>query len=202
MGYSSCEITMGNMDYHTLMLIKNKLGGSVKLRSGVKAYRWRMHNKMGMINLVNRVNGNIRNSKRIPAFIKVCTIFNITYIPAVALLKSSAWFAGFFDSDGAITAKFHTQSPSITISVCNKDRVDVEPFLIFDGNICFSKSGYGHYIWYVSSKSNVTSMLDYFKENPSRSHKLARLTLINQFYTLRDLKAHKNIIDNISLNNR
>jgi ubiquinol-cytochrome c reductase cytochrome b subunit len=81
-GYSSCEITMDKLDYHTLMLIKNKLGGSVKLRSGVNAYRYRLHNREGMIQLVNMVNGNIRNSKRIPAFIKVCTVLNINYIPA------------------------------------------------------------------------------------------------------------------------
>ncbi len=35
------------------------------------------------------------------------------------------------------------------------------------------------------------NMLEYFKTNPSRSHKLARLLLVNQFYTLRDLKAHQ-----------
>ena len=44
-------------------------------------------------------------------------------------------------------------------------------------------------------------MLDYFKTYPSRSHKLARLSLVNQFYSLRELKAHKDT-ENISLTNR
>jgi hypothetical protein len=44
-------------------------------------------------------------------------------------------------------------------------------------------------------------MLEYFKVNPSRSHKLARLTLVNQFYTLRDLKAHQDT-SNTPLHNR
>jgi hypothetical protein len=33
-GYASCEITMGIEDEHALMQIKQKLGGSVKSRSG------------------------------------------------------------------------------------------------------------------------------------------------------------------------
>lgn len=201
LGHSSCEITMSKNDYPTLMSIKNKLGGSVKLRSGVNAYRYRLHNKQGMINLVNRVNGNIRNSKRIPAFIKVCTNLNICYTPAKPLTKSNAWFSGFFDADGTIVAKFDTQSPILTISVSNKDIVDVEPFLLFNGNTYYSKGVYGHYIWSISSKSDIMNMLEYFKTNPSRSHKLARLSLVNQFYTLRDLKAHQ-ITSNTLLYNR
>lgn len=42
----------------------------------------------------------------------------------------------------------------------------------------------------------LKNMLDYFKMHPSRSHKLARLSLINQFYILRDFKAHKDV-DNV-----
>ena len=85
LGYCSCEITMDKHDYHTLMSIKNKLGGSVTLRSGVNAYRYRLHNRIGMIDLINRINGNIRNSQRVPALIKVCNNLNITYIPAPLL---------------------------------------------------------------------------------------------------------------------
>ncbi len=137
---------MGVNDYHTLMSIKNKFGGSVKLRSGVKAYRYRLHNKEGLVNLVNSVNGNIRNSKRVPAFIKVCTNLNITYIPAEALTTSNAWFSGFFDADGTITAKFETQSPTIAISISNKEIADVQPFLLFKGSTYYSKGVYGHYV--------------------------------------------------------
>jgi ubiquinol-cytochrome c reductase cytochrome b subunit len=187
-GYTSCEITMDSNDYHTLMSIKNKLGGSVKLRSGSNSYRYRLHNIQGMINLVNRVNGNIRNSKRVPAFIKVCNILEITYIPAIILTTSNAWFSGFFDSDGTITAKF--DKGNITISVSNKAKIDVEPFLIFNGAIYYSKGNYGHYVWQISSRSDIRNILEYFKLCPSRSHKLARLVLVNQFYSLRDIKAH------------
>jgi hypothetical protein len=154
-----------------------------------------------MINLINRINGNIRNSQRIPALMKVCSVLNINYIPAVPLTPTNAWYSGFFDTDGSITAKFDSPSPTIIISVSNKYRIDVEPFLYFNGNVYFSKGLYGHYSWQISSKSDVLNMLEYFKINPSRSHKLSRLSLVNQFYTLRDLKAHKDTAD-LSLSNR
>jgi len=199
--YSSCEITMDKYDYHTLMLIKNKLGGSIKLRSGVNVYRYRLHNKEGMIDLINRINGNIRNSQRIPAFMKVCNVLDIIYIPAVPLTPTNAWYSGFFDTDGTITAKFDNLSPTITITVSNKHRIDIEPFLNFNGNVYFNKGLYGHYVWQISSKSDILNMLNYFKINPSRSHKLTRLSVVNQFYTLRDLKAHMETA-NLSLSNR
>jgi hypothetical protein len=88
-------------------------------------------------------------------------------------------------------AKFNILSPTIIISVANKYRFDVEPFLLFFGNIFYSCSGYGHYIWSISSRSDVENILKYFKLYPSRSHKMARLNIVNQFYSLRDIKANK-----------
>lgn len=190
-GYSSCEITMDKYDEHTLLSIKNKLGGSVKLRSGVNAFRYRLHNREGMINLVNRINGHIRNSKRVPQLMKVCKLLNIPFIDPFPLTLQNAWYSGFFDSDGCIYAKFNTSSPTIIISISNKSKVDVEPFLIFNGNVYYDKSGYGHYIWSISSSSDILNILSYFKVYPSRSHKLARLHLIKAFYSLKRLDAHK-----------
>ena len=40
---------MGQEDLACLRYIQNKLGGSVKLRSGAKAYRYRQHNTPSMI---------------------------------------------------------------------------------------------------------------------------------------------------------
>lgn len=58
--YASLEITMDISDEHALNKIKQKLGGSVKLRTG----GYRLHHKKGMLNLISRINGLIRNSKR------------------------------------------------------------------------------------------------------------------------------------------
>jgi ubiquinol-cytochrome c reductase cytochrome b subunit len=77
-GYTSCEITVALKDEKLLRIIQNKIGGSIKIRSGVKAIRIRFQNKLLMISLTERVNGFIYNSVRIPQFARVCDILNIS----------------------------------------------------------------------------------------------------------------------------
>ncbi|RYE16101.1 MAG: hypothetical protein EOP34_00320 [Rickettsiales bacterium] len=79
-GYPSCEITMSLQDEHALAIIKQKLGGSIKLRSGVKALRYRLHNKKGMTELINRINGKIRHTSRIKQLELICINLNIKII--------------------------------------------------------------------------------------------------------------------------
>lgn len=74
-GYGSCEITMSLQDEHALAIIKQKLGGSIKLRSGVKVLRYRLHNNKGMIDLITRINGNIRHSSRLKQLEIVCLCY-------------------------------------------------------------------------------------------------------------------------------
>jgi hypothetical protein len=71
---------MGLHDEHALAIIKQKLGGSIKLRSGVKALRYRLHNKKGMIELINRINGNIRHTSRIKQLESICLTLGINII--------------------------------------------------------------------------------------------------------------------------
>ena len=71
-GYISCEITMALPDEHVLFIIKQKLGGSIKLRSAAKAVRYRLHNKNGIIELINRINGNIRQTSRLKQLESIC----------------------------------------------------------------------------------------------------------------------------------
>lgn len=75
--YSSCEITVGLADERMLRIIQNKIGGSIKPRSGVKAIRWRLHNRAGMLELINRVNGYIRHSARLLQLNLVCAVLNV-----------------------------------------------------------------------------------------------------------------------------
>jgi hypothetical protein len=197
-GDCSCEITTDKNNEHTLMSIKNKLGGSIKSRSSSNSYRYRLHHRSGMTDLLNRINGNIRNSKRVPQLMKVCSLMGIPYIPAMPLTTDNAWTSGFFDGAGTISAKFDSLYPTVTISIPNNLKVDVEPLLIFNGSISYSKSGHGHpcgYVWSITRQSDINNMLQYFKLNPSRSHKLSRIHLVNKFYSLLLLKAHQQPIE-------
>jgi len=68
---------MGLEDLPLLRYIQNKLGGSVKQRSGAKAYRYRLHNREGVSGVLCKVNGNIRNSVRILQLHRLCQHFGI-----------------------------------------------------------------------------------------------------------------------------
>lgn len=79
-GYASLEIVMETRDKHCLYQVKQKFGGSVKLRSGVKWLRYRLHHKKGLLDLINAVNGQIRNPVRLLQLNKICESYNIPFI--------------------------------------------------------------------------------------------------------------------------
>jgi hypothetical protein len=64
-------------DKHCLYQIKQKFGGSVKLGAGDNHLRYRLHHKAGLLNLINAVNGLIRNPVRILQLGKICINYNI-----------------------------------------------------------------------------------------------------------------------------
>nr|ALO20944.1 putative LAGLIDADG homing endonuclease [Microglena monadina] len=113
-GYASLEITMDIHDEYALNKVKQKLGGSVKRRSGAGAFRYRLHHKLGILNLLGRISGNIRNSQRIAQLQKMCILYKIPYKDPVKLTLHSSWFAGFFDADGTITYSMKKGWPQLT----------------------------------------------------------------------------------------
>jgi hypothetical protein len=190
-GYASCEITMGLQDEHALAIIKQKLGGSVKLRSGTKAIRYRLHNKKGMIDLINRINGNIRHTSRLKQLESVCLLLNIPIIYPSNITINNGWFSGFFDADGTITYSIKNNYPQLTISVTNKLLIDVINYKnIFNGNIYFDKGQNGYYKWSIQSISDINFFKKYLLKYPSRSNKKHRLFLTDQYYNLLNLKAY------------
>ena len=197
-GYSSCEITVALADERILRIIQNKLGGAIKVRSGVKAIRWRLHNRSGMINLINRINGYIRHTSRLVQLNQVCAALNIVMLTPDILHKKHGWFAGFFDADGTIGyyLKGVYNNPQLTISVTNKLYVDVLHFKnCLGGDIYFDKSKNGYYKWQIQSQSNINTFLDYTKDCPVQSIKRNRLFLVKEYYRLIDLDAHKALED-------
>ena len=191
--YVSCEITMSLHDEYALRYIQNKLGGSIKLRSGTKAIRYRLHNKNGMINIINRINGKIRHTARLKQLNLVCSVLDIEFLLPDKLHDKHGWFSGFFDAEGTITFSFKGSYliPQLTISVCNKLLIDIYYFKeILGGNIYYDRSLNGHYKWSIQSKEDILSFLKYIRYCPSRSIKSKRLFLVNQYYQLKDIKAY------------
>lgn len=207
--YTALEITVPLEDEKMLKLIQNKFGGSVKLRSGAKAIRYRLTNKQGMITLVNAVNGNIRNSTRFVQFNKICNILNIKVIDPLSLNFNNAWFSGFFDADGTINFYYRNKEnkysieqknfrPQLTISVSNKYKVDLEYYKdIFGGEIHFDKSKNGTFKWSINNEELHMVYYNYNKLNPSKSHKGKRLFLLDKFYYYYNLKAFREPNDSL-----
>jgi hypothetical protein len=185
-GYASLEIVTQLRDKNCLFQIKQRLGGSIKLRSGDNHLRYRMHHKKGMLDVISAVNGEIRNPIRLLQLNKICDKYNIPLNQISPLTYENGWLSGFMDSDGSIYLNEESAQMYITAGQKNKYLLDMLCNL-YGGTVYIEKNSYK---WVVFKKSEVTKLLDYFKLCPCRSAKDKRIKSIKKFYELRSLKAH------------
>ena len=189
-GYASLEITMDIRDEHALQIVKNVYGGSIKLRSGAHALRYRLHHKLGLLKLINDVNGEIRNSHRLVQLNKICYKYGLVLIYPDKLTFDNAWLSGFFDGDGTVSInKTNTQ---LSISVSQKTSELLQPLIeLYGGNLYIDRSSSQAFKWYITKREDILKLIDYFKLYTPKSAKKNRLYLIPKYYELKDLKAHK-----------
>ena len=187
-GYASLEIIMETRDKHCLYLIKQKFGGSVKVKSNVNWLRYRLHHKKGLILLVDKVNGFLRNPARILQLGKICDIYNISAKPCETLTYDSAWLSGFFDSDGSIY--INILSSQVFITASQKNRFILDDLVDLYGGTIYPMVKVGAFKWTVFRKDEITKLIEYFNMNPLKSAKQKRLKLLDKYYSLRNQKAH------------
>jgi LAGLIDADG endonuclease len=189
-GYASLEITMDIRDEHALQIIKNVYGGSIKLRSGANALRYRLHHKSGLLKLINDVNGHIRNSHRLVQLNKICLKYDLNLIYPEKLIFENGWLSGFFDADGTVT--INQTNTQFSISASQKTSELLQPLIeLYGGSIYIDKGSSQSFKWYITKREDILKLIEYFKIYPSRSAKQNRLHLIPKYYELKDLKAHK-----------
>lgn len=189
-GYASLEITMDIRDEHALQIIKNVYGGSIKLRSGANALRYRLHHKSGLLTLIKDVNGHIRNSNRLLQLNKICSKYDLELNYPDKLNYDNGWVSGFFDADGSISINKTNTQLSITLS--QKTSELLQPLIeLYGGNIYIDRGSSQSFKWYITKREDILNLLEYFKTHPSRSAKKNRLHLIPKYYELKDLKANK-----------
>uniref|UniRef100_UPI0022FD9513 hypothetical protein n=1 Tax=Drechslerella dactyloides TaxID=74499 RepID=UPI0022FD9513 len=188
-GYASLEITMDIRDEHALQIIKNVYGGSIKLRSNAKALRYRLHHKSGILNIINDVNGHIRNPYRLAQLNKICIKYDINLIFPDKLTQDNGWLSGFFDSDGSISIDA-SSSWCLSITAGQKTTELLTPLVnLYGGGVHIAHNSL--FKWKVSKKEDVLKLIEYFKKHPSRSAKKNRLHLVPRFYELKSMKAHQ-----------
>lgn len=193
-GYASLEITMDIRSEHALQIIKNVYGGSIKIRSGANAFRYRLHHKSGLLSLINDVNGHIRNSNRLLQLNKICNKYDLLLIHPLKLDYLNGWLSGFFDADGTININNNTQ---LSISISQKTEELLLPLKeLYGGNIYIDRTSQTFKL-YISNKEEILKLIEYFKIYPSRTAKKNRIHLIKKFYELKNLKAHKALPDSL-----
>ena len=188
-GYASLEITMDIRDERALQAVKNVYGGSIKLRSGVSALRYRLHSKKSLLGLINDVNGLIRNPVRLIQLNYICVNYAIALKYPEKLTLDNGWFSGFFDADGTVTIK--STNWQLSISASQKTSELLTPLVeLFGGYVYIDRGGQGSFKWYVTKKEDILNLIEYFKKYPSRSAKNNRLHLIPKIYEFKAMKAH------------
>lgn len=185
-GYASLEIVGHIRDKNCLYQIKQKFGGAVKLRTNLNHLRFRLHHKQGMLDIINAVNGEIRNPIRLLQLSKICDKYNIPVVQPTSITYENGWLSGFFDSDGSIYLNLKSSQIFITAGQKNKYLLDLICNL-YGGSIYIEKTSFK---WVVFRKSEIIKLLEYFKLNPCKSAKFNRIYAIPKYYELRDLKAH------------
>ena len=202
-GYASLEITMDIRDECALQAVKNVYGGSIKLRSGASALRYRLHNKEGLLNLINDVNGHIRNPNRLIQLNYICVKYDITLKYPEKLTWNNGWLSGFFDACGDIqrypleTGLSHSEeerlvcnNPQIIISVIHKDYNLLNSYKEFFGGTIVIISN-ERYSWSIDSNDQILKFIEYVKNYPIRATRHKKLYLVKKFYDLVKMKAHK-----------
>lgn len=198
----SLSITMDLRDERCLYIIKQRLGGNVKLLKNKKAVRYHLHHKDGIINLAQRINGLIRTPTRINQFKILCDTYNIKYIKPRPLTFDNGWLSGFFDADGSIS--INITNYTLNISLVQKDKSVLEELSkVYPGNIYIHTKKTNKinesFRFVITREHDLYNMLNnYFKYNPSRTKKLNRIVKINDFFMYKSIKAYNNEPDTAS----
>lgn len=213
-GIAICEITMALEDESLLAQIKQKLGGRLSLKSGARAIRYRLAHKIGIIELINRVNGFIRNSIRVPQFYNICNNFNIKFIEPKPLTINNGYMAGFFDADGSICISItkNLKENSIKSGIYGKierlinsrgyHKLEIYISNKYKENLFIFKDAFGFgtirtinekkhktHIYFINY-SDIPKFIEYTKNFPLRSAKKKRLWTLKQYFDLKRCKAH------------
>lgn len=178
-GYVNFEISVESKNIRCLTNIKKVFGGSIKPGRG-NWDKYRLHHKEGIINLINGINGRLRNPIRILQLDKICKQYNINLKETKELNYSSAWLSGFLDAVGSINLS--TSSEDILISAPHKNKYLLDLIANMYGGVVIIEGKADTFKWIISKKDEVLGVLDYFKIHPLMSKKQVRINLIESIY--------------------
>ena len=181
-GYASFKLILPEKDKSIFYEIKHKYGGSIKSISGSNSFRYKLHTKKGLINLVNSINGLVRNPAKILQLNKTCVLYNIELKPTIPLTYNNGWFSGIIDADGSLN--LNKESDQLILSITQKNRFILDPLnKLYLGRIKIISSKEG-FVYSIYRKNEILNLLDnYFCKYPLISSKSDKLKIIKDFYS-------------------
>ena len=184
-GIARFNLVMDIRDKAAVTYIQQKLGGSIYKISNAKALKYQLTSKNNLINLINNVNGLIRNPTRLTQMNKLCIKYGITLIYPKPLTFNNGWLSGFIDSDGSVYV--NVKSGQIFISASQKNMYLLEPLInIYGGRVDAIGAKIEAFKYIIYRKSELFNLIDkYFIKYPLRSAKASRVNLIKDFYNFR-----------------
>ena len=191
-GFLSLKIIMDKKDNCPLYEIKHKYGGTVKHISGSNAFKFKLTHPKGLTNLINDINGLIRNPIRMLQLNRICVNLNIKLKEPIPLTYSNGWFSGLVDSDGSI--HIDEKSDQLVISVTQKNKYLLEPLQkMYGGKIYILSPKVEAFKYSIFRKIEVLNLVDvYFKNFPLKSSKAIKINLIKDYYLLKE-HSHLNV---------
>ena len=193
--YVELSVVMEPRDIACLYKLKQRYGGSVKATSHASAIRFRLHHKAGILQVISDINGLIQNPVRLQQLEKVCSLYDIQYLPSVKLEYLSGYFSGLFDTDGSVY--YNKSSNQVFITVTQKNRYLLDLLVsVYGGSVYSANAGKTAYKWTISKKSDVIDLIEnYFHWNNCVSAKNKKFGLVKQFYYLSSIGALKAPLD-------
>ena len=188
-GYTSCEITVAEREWKVLETIKSRLGGTIKVRSGVRALRWRLHNRQGMEKLIGLINGKLCLPEKEEQLKKVCSILQIPPLLGARPQANNGWCAGFFEAEGYFHINSSTLQCSITLS---QKKVEILRGIgvHFPAPIYHDK-GWDGWLYAASSKGSIFLWVQYFSRFPLISWKQIQLLRFKRALFYKERGVHR-----------
>lgn len=189
-GTTRLNITMDIKDKNVLHLIQSKYGGSIYKVSKANAMKYQLSSKKGLTKLINNINGEIRNPKRLLQLNNICLKYKINLLTPRPLTFNNGWYSGFMDSDGCII--LNKDSGQIFLTTTQKDMYLLNIIRdMYGGKVVPSYGGIDAFKHIIYRKNEVINMIDnYFNNYPLRSRKMKRINLIKEFYTHRSYRVN------------
>lgn len=182
-GGVSCEITVAEEEKDILYRIKERWGGSISHRVSSKAYRWRLHNLVGVARLLSSVYNRCRlpirvaQCERVAQRVRESSFLKrrgvVVELPPRTEERTSVvedgYLSGFFDAEGYFAVNRTTLQGSITLSqktpeVLQQIRQELGGSVHFD-------SSWNGYFYAASSAEDCERWFSYLKHFPLRCKK-------------------------------